>query len=69
MVLYACSVREEIKMKLLMYASYVYACLFIVFFIVATIVITIGGIFDLRFLFKSLRERELDEADDGRVPE
>lgn len=33
------------------------------------VVIIIGGIFDLKFLFKSLQETEVDETDDGRVEE
>lgn len=35
--------------------------------LVFTVVVIIGGIFDLKFLFKSLREAEVDETDDGRV--
>ena len=31
------------------------------------IVITIGGLRDLRYLFRELRESEVDETDDGRV--
>ncbi|MDC0935680.1 hypothetical protein OAS39_05295 [Pirellulales bacterium] len=32
-----------------------------------TVVVVIGGIFDLRFLFRALREEVADETDDGRV--
>lgn len=32
-----------------------------------TIIIIIGGFFDLRYLFKSLKEAYVDETDDGRV--
>lgn len=32
-----------------------------------TFVIIIGGLSDLRFLFKSLKEETVDETDDGRV--
>jgi len=32
-----------------------------------TIVVIVGGFFDLRFLIKSLREETPDETDDGRV--
>ena len=32
-----------------------------------TVVVIIGGIFDLRYLFRSLREEEIDDADDGRA--
>jgi hypothetical protein len=32
-----------------------------------TVAVVVGGIFDLRFLFKALREEEINENDDGRV--
>ena len=31
------------------------------------IVVVIGGIGDLRYLFRELRQAEVDETDDGRV--
>lgn len=31
------------------------------------LVVIVGGLFDLRFLFKALREATVDETDDGRV--
>lgn len=34
---------------------------------VFTLVVIVGGIFDLRFLFKALNEEITDETDDGRV--
>lgn len=34
---------------------------------VFTAVVIVGGIFDLRFLFRSLREEVVDAHDDGRV--
>ena len=34
-----------------------------------TFIVIVGGIFDLKFLFKSLKEEAVDEADDGRVIE
>ena len=34
-----------------------------------TILVIFGGCFDLSFLFRALREEEVDEADDGRVQE
>ncbi len=34
---------------------------------VFTVVVIIGGISDLKFLFRSLREEVVDETDDGRV--
>ena len=33
---------------------------------VFTMVVVIGGIFDLRYLLRSLREEHVDESDDGR---
>lgn len=32
-----------------------------------TVVVIVGGISDLKFLFKSLKEERIDETDDGRV--
>jgi len=31
------------------------------------VIITIGGFFDLIYLFKSLKEEEIDAEDDGRT--
>ena len=31
--------------------------------------VIVGGVFDLRFLFRALREEVVDETDDGRVIE
>lgn len=33
---------------------------------VFTLVVAIGGMFDLRYLLRSLREEHVDESDDGR---
>lgn len=41
----------------------VFACLLF------TIAVIIGGCFDLSFLFRALRDEDVDETDDGRVPE
>lgn len=30
-------------------------------------VVVVGGLFDLKFLFRALGEEEVDETDDGRV--
>ena len=46
------------------YVFFVISCLV---FLVLTVVITIGGIFDIKYLIKSLREVDFDETDDGRV--
>lgn len=32
-----------------------------------TLVVIIGGVFDLRFLFKALNDQVVDHTDDGRV--
>ena len=34
---------------------------------VFSLVVVVGGIFDLRYLFRALGEEEVDETDDGRV--
>lgn len=39
----------------------------IVVTIIFSIVVIIGGFFDLKFLFKALKEDAVDETDDGRV--
>jgi hypothetical protein len=54
-------------MKWWMYASYIYAFTMAAIFVVLTIIVTIGGVFDLRYMFRSLRQEELDPTDDGRV--
>ena len=37
--------------------------------IVVVIWVTIGGVFDLKYLFKVLKEEKIDDTDDGRVTE
>ena len=37
--------------------------------IVVVIWVTIGGCFDLKYLFKVLKEEKIDDTDDGRVTE
>ena len=37
--------------------------------IVVVIWVTIGGVFDLKYLFKVLKEEQIDDTDDGRVTE
>jgi hypothetical protein len=54
-------------MKFWMYACYIYAFVTFACFFILTVIVTIGGIFDLKFLFKSLNQEVLDETDDGRV--
>ena len=54
-------------MRFWMYTCYFYAVVTFASFLLLTIVVTVGGVSDLRYLFKSLREQALDETDDGRV--
>ncbi|HRJ72170.1 MAG TPA: hypothetical protein PLS03_08085 [Terrimicrobiaceae bacterium] len=35
--------------------------------ILFTLVVIVGGISDLKYLFRALKEETVDEADDGRV--
>ena len=49
------------------YFTYVYVVLFILLFLVLTVIVVIGGYVDLKYLFKSLKEEIVDEADDGRI--
>lgn len=48
-------------------SSYIYLVVMILFNILLTVIVSIGGYFDLKYLFKSLREEIVDETDDGRV--
>ncbi|MFI4911506.1 MAG: hypothetical protein ACIAQZ_07550 [Sedimentisphaeraceae bacterium JB056] len=48
-------------------SSYIYLVIMILFNILLTVIVSIGGYFDLKYLFKSLREEIVDETDDGRV--
>ncbi len=41
----------------------------LVIFVIFTIVMSIGGFIDLRYLFKELKSAPFDEKDDGRVIE
>ena len=50
-----------------MFITYFFFIVGILVFLVITVIVTIGGAFDLKFLFRSLKEEVLDEADDGRV--
>ena len=54
-------------MSFWMFFSYVLFIISCLIFLVITVVITVGGAYDLKFLFKSLKEEVLDETDDGRV--
>jgi len=38
-----------------------------IFCILFTVVVIIGGVFDLRYLFRAIQEEAIDESDDGRV--
>lgn len=46
--------------------TYVFVSVTIVAYVGFAIVVTIGGVFDLLFLFRELKASELDETDDGR---
>jgi len=47
--------------------TYVFVATAIIAFIGFSIVVTIGGIFDLVYMFKELKSEVVDESDDGRV--
>ena len=47
--------------------SWIFLIVLTAFNIILTVVTTVGGVFDLKFLFKKLKEEVLDETDDGRV--
>ena len=47
--------------------SYILFTLSCLTFIVISVIVTIGGAYDLKFLFKSLKEEVVDETDDGRI--
>jgi hypothetical protein len=49
------------------YASYWYVGIAVITNLLFSIVISIGGGFDLVWMFKSLKEEVVDETDDGRV--
>lgn len=49
---------------LLSYVLFGISCLV---FLILTVIVTVGGAYDLRYLFKSLKEEVADETDDGRV--
>ena len=44
-----------------------YVAVNLILMLIYTIVTAIGGAFDLIYLFTELKEKEIDEADDGRV--
>jgi hypothetical protein len=56
-------------MNYFLWLTYIATALSCLFFIVLTIISTVGGYFDLRYLFKSLNEEIQDDTDDGRVTE
>ena len=37
--------------------------------VVIVIWVTVGGVFDLKYFFKVLKEEKIDDTDDGRVTE
>jgi hypothetical protein len=48
-------------------STWIYLLLLIASNIVLTLIVSIGGYFDLRYLFKSMSSQTLDPQDDGRV--
>ena len=46
---------------------YIFTAVSVLLYIGFTIVVTIGGLKDLVYLFKELKSEVLDETDDGRV--
>ena len=46
---------------------YWFSIIFIGISVVLTLVVTIGGAFDLHWLLTRLKDEVVDEADDGRV--
>ena len=48
-------------------ATYIFAVVSIISFLGFTVVVTIGGVIDLIYMFKELEAEVLDETDDGRV--
>ena len=56
-------------MSLWALVTYWYTVISLIVFVGFTIVISIGGFLDLRFMFKELESTIPDEADNGRVVE
>jgi hypothetical protein len=48
-------------------STWLYLSLLIVTNVVLTLVVSIGGYFDLKYLFKSMNNQVIDPKDDGRV--
>jgi hypothetical protein len=46
---------------------YIFSAVSIVLYLGFTVVVTIGGIIDLVYMFKQLESSQVDETDDGRV--
>ena len=53
--------------SLLVPITYVFVVAAIIAFVGFSIVVTIGGVFDLVYMFKELKTEVVDETDDGRV--
>ena len=53
--------------SLLVPITYIFVAAAIIAFVGFSIVVTIGGIFDLVYMFKELKTEVVDETDDGRV--
>jgi hypothetical protein len=48
-------------------STWVYLLLLILTNVILTLVVSIGGYFDLKYLFKSMSNQAVDPNDDGRV--
>ena len=49
------------------YAAYIVAAICVVVYVGLTIIVTIGGTFDLVYMFKQLKKEIVDERDDGSL--
>lgn len=47
--------------------SYIFSAVSIVLYLGFTVVVTVGGVIDLVYMFRQLEAGEVDETDDGRV--
>jgi hypothetical protein len=48
-------------------STWLYVTFLIVVNVILTVVVSIGGYFDLRYLIKSMNSQSVDPNDDGRV--
>ena len=48
-------------------STWLYVAILIVVNVILTVVVSVGGYFDLKYLFKSMSSQSVDPNDDGRV--